>query len=94
LADGARMARGLRVGRYCFAAGRCSAAIHCPQNADLPAHPRFLEGEGLGNDATALTLYRFAVAAVSVNLFSFGKARDCSPPLLQAKLFGGLALAR
>ena len=64
-------------GRYDnrFAAGRCSAAIHCPQNADLPAHPRFLEGEGLGNDATALILYRFAVAAVSVNLFSFGKAR-------------------
>ena len=77
-------------GRYDnrFAAGRCSAAIHCPQNADLPAHPRFLEGEGLGNDATALILYRFAVAAVSDNLFSFGKARDCSPPLLQAKLFG------
>jgi hypothetical protein len=51
-------------------------------------YPRFLEGEGLGNDATALILYRFAVAAVSVNLFSFGEARDCSPPLLQAKLFG------
>ena len=34
-----------------------------------------LEGEGLANDATALILYRFAVAAVSVNLFSFGKAR-------------------
>jgi monovalent cation/hydrogen antiporter len=31
-----------------------------------------LEGEGLANDATALILYRFAVAAVSSGLFSFG----------------------
>src|ERR1700719_3066475 len=33
-----------------------------------------LEGEGLANDATALILYRFAVAAVSTGLFSFGVA--------------------
>src|ERR1700693_5057039 len=33
-----------------------------------------LEGEGLANDATALILYRFAVAAVSTGLFSFGDA--------------------
>ena len=33
-----------------------------------------LEGEGLANDATALILYRFAVAAVSSGLFSFGQA--------------------
>src|SRR5271154_4061256 len=33
-----------------------------------------LEGEGLANDATALILYRFAVAAVSTGLFSFGTA--------------------
>ena len=33
-----------------------------------------LEGEGLANDATALILYRFAVAAVSVGTFSFGQA--------------------
>src|SRR6185436_1807955 len=31
-----------------------------------------LEGEGLANDATALILYRFAVAAVSLGVFSFG----------------------
>ena len=53
-----------------------------------------LEGEGLANDATALIFHRFAVAAVCVNLFSFGKARDCSQPLSQAKFFGGSALAR
>ena len=33
-----------------------------------------LEGEGLANDATALLLYRFAVAAVSSGMFSFGEA--------------------
>ena len=39
-----------------------------------------LEGEGLANDATALILYRFAVAAVSTGLFSLGRppARSCS----------------
>ena len=33
-----------------------------------------LEGEGLANDATALVLYRFAVAAVSAGMFSLGEA--------------------
>src|SRR5579863_3537510 len=33
-----------------------------------------LEGEGLANDATALILYRFAVAAVSTGAFSLGEA--------------------
>src|SRR5688572_22726425 len=33
-----------------------------------------LEGEGLANDATALILYRFAVAAVASGLFSFTQA--------------------
>jgi monovalent cation/hydrogen antiporter len=33
-----------------------------------------LDGEGLANDATALILYRFAVAAVATGLFSFGQA--------------------
>ena len=33
-----------------------------------------LEGEGLANDATALILYRFAVAAVATGVFSFGEA--------------------
>src|SRR5262249_21554962 len=33
-----------------------------------------LEGEGLANDATALILYRFAVAAVSLGVFSLGEA--------------------
>lgn len=33
-----------------------------------------LEGEGLANDATALILYKFAVAAVAMGTFSFGSA--------------------
>jgi CPA1 family monovalent cation:H+ antiporter len=33
-----------------------------------------LEGEGLANDATALILYRFAVAAVATGTFSLGQA--------------------
>src|ERR1700740_3073476 len=33
-----------------------------------------LEGEGLANDATALILYRFAVAAVSSGVFSLAEA--------------------
>jgi len=33
-----------------------------------------LEGEGLANDATALILYRFAVAAVTTGVFSFTEA--------------------
>ena len=33
-----------------------------------------LEGEGVANDATALILYRFAVAAVSTGVFSLGEA--------------------
>src|SRR6516164_4876658 len=33
-----------------------------------------LEGEGLANDATALILYRFAVAAVGTHVFSAGTA--------------------
>src|SRR5246127_4282331 len=33
-----------------------------------------LNGEGVANDATALILYRFAVAAVATGLFSLGEA--------------------
>jgi CPA1 family monovalent cation:H+ antiporter len=33
-----------------------------------------LDGEGPANDATALILYRFAIAAASTGLFSFGQA--------------------
>ncbi len=35
-----------------------------------------LEGEGLANDATALVLYRFAIAAVSTGAFSLSEASE------------------
>src|SRR3569832_2389855 len=50
-----------------------------------------LEGEGLANDATALILYRFAVAAISTGLFSLPKATgDFAAILLCEVLFGAL----
>ena len=48
-----------------------------------------LEGEGLANDATALILYRFAVAAISTGMFSLPKAAARSSPSSSARsLFG------
>jgi Na+/H+ antiporter len=50
-----------------------------------------LEGEGLANDATALILYRFAVAAISTGVFSLPKAAGTfSAILLGEVLFGAL----
>jgi NhaP-type Na+/H+ or K+/H+ antiporter len=50
-----------------------------------------LEGEGLANDASALILYRFAVAAVSFSVFSFSQAAGMLPPLSAAKSCGASA---
>ena len=47
-----------------------------------------LEGEGLANDATALVLYRFAVAAVSAGTFSFGHAAGTSSSSSSARSCG------
>jgi monovalent cation/hydrogen antiporter len=48
-----------------------------------------LEGEGLANDATALILYRFAVAAISTGLFSLPKAvGEFSAIVVGETLFG------
>jgi CPA1 family monovalent cation:H+ antiporter len=50
-----------------------------------------LEGEGLANDATALILYRFAVAAISTGVFSLPKATATfSGILLGEVLFGAI----
>src|SRR6185436_4001520 len=49
-----------------------------------------LEGEGLANDATALILYRFAVAAVSMGAFSFGKASSAFAAILVGEILWGL----
>jgi CPA1 family monovalent cation:H+ antiporter len=50
-----------------------------------------LEGEGLANDATALILYRFAVAAISTGVFSLPKAAGAFTAILVGEvLFGAL----
>src|SRR5438067_13704530 len=51
-----------------------------------------LEGEGLANDATALVLYRFAVAAVSVGMFSVGEAATAFAAIVAGEIAWGLAV--
>ncbi len=51
-----------------------------------------LEGEGLANDATALILYRFAVAAVSTGLFSFGTAAGTFALIVVGEIGYGIAV--
>jgi monovalent cation/hydrogen antiporter len=51
-----------------------------------------LEGEGLANDATALVLYRFAVAAVSAGVFSFDKALGAFAVITAGEILWGLAV--
>ena len=51
-----------------------------------------LEGEGLANDATALVLYRFAVAAVSAGVFSFERALGAFAAITVGEILWGLAV--
>ncbi len=51
-----------------------------------------LEGEGLANDATALVLYRFAVAAVSVGSFSFGAAIGSLAAIIVGEIVWGVGV--
>src|SRR5260221_13875835 len=51
-----------------------------------------LEGEGLANDATALIFYRFAVAAVSVGVFSFGHAAATFAAIVAGEICWGIAV--
>src|SRR6185436_14724431 len=51
-----------------------------------------LEGEGLANDATALILYRFAVAAVSTGTFSLGPAVGTFVAIIIGEIVYGIAL--
>lgn len=50
-----------------------------------------LEGEGLANDATALILYRFAVAAVATGTFSFSNAAETFVLIVIGEIAFGLA---
>jgi CPA1 family monovalent cation:H+ antiporter len=51
-----------------------------------------IEGEGLANDATALILYRFAVAAVALGTFSFGSAVLIFIAIIGGEIAFGLAV--
>jgi CPA1 family monovalent cation:H+ antiporter len=51
-----------------------------------------LEGEGLANDATALILYRFAVAAISTGLFSLPKATGTFAAIVVCEILFGVAV--
>jgi CPA1 family monovalent cation:H+ antiporter len=51
-----------------------------------------LEGEGLANDATALILYRFAVAAVSIGSFSFGQAVGTFAAIVVGEILWGVGV--
>ena len=51
-----------------------------------------LEGEGLANDATALILYRFAVAAVSTGQFSFRQAAGTFVLIVAGEIAYGIAI--
>ncbi len=51
-----------------------------------------LEGEGLANDATALILYRFAIAAVSLGVFSFGEAAGTFIAIIAGEILWGVGV--
>ncbi len=51
-----------------------------------------LEGEGLANDATALILYRFAVAAAGTGVFSLGPATGTFVLIVVGEIAFGIAV--
>src|SRR5579862_3671675 len=51
-----------------------------------------LEGEGIANDATALILYRFAVAAVSAGTFEPGRAVGLFSAIVVGEIFWGIGV--
>jgi monovalent cation/hydrogen antiporter len=51
-----------------------------------------LEGEGLANDATALILYRFAVAAISTGIFSLPVAMGEFATIVAGEMLFGVAV--
>jgi CPA1 family monovalent cation:H+ antiporter len=53
-----------------------------------------LEGEGLANDATALILYRFAVAAVATGAFSLPEASGTFAMIVVGEILYGVAAGR
>src|SRR5215831_14717294 len=69
------------------------APLAIARNLGLPRRiVVILEGEGLANDATALVLYRFAVAAVSTGTFSLEQASTTFILIVIGETIYGLAI--
>lgn len=51
-----------------------------------------LEGEGLANDATALILYRFAIATISLGVFSFSEAAETFAAIFAGEIAWGVGV--
>lgn len=51
-----------------------------------------LEGEGLANDAAALILYRFAIAAVGAGVFSLGEAASIFAAIVAGEIIWGVGV--
>jgi len=88
---------------FSWAAGFLLGAIVSPPDVLAPlavarrlALPRrlilVLEGEGLNNDATALILYRFAVAAVATGTFSLPEAAGTFAAIVAGEIVWGVAV--
>src|SRR5215468_435982 len=86
---------------FSWAVGFVLGAIVSPPDAVAPLSiartlgiPRrilvVLEGEGLANDATALILYRFAIAAVSAGVFSLSEAVGLFGVILAGEVAWGI----
>jgi CPA1 family monovalent cation:H+ antiporter len=86
-----------------WAVGFVLGAIVSPPDAVAPLSiarrlgiPRrivtILEGEGLANDATALILYRFAIVAVTVHVFSLGKATTLFVAIVAGEIVWGIGV--
>ncbi len=89
--------------RFDWATGFVLGAIVAPPDVVAPLAiarrlglPRrivvVLEGEGLANDATALILYRFAVAAVATGAFSFERAAGTFGLIVVGEIVWGIAV--
>jgi Na+/H+ antiporter len=89
--------------RFSWPVGFVLGAIVSPPDAVAPLSiarrmqlPRrlvvILEGEGLANDASALILYRFAVAAVSVGVFSFSQAAGMFAAIICGEILWGIGV--
>jgi monovalent cation/hydrogen antiporter len=69
------------------------APLSIARRMEIPRRIRvILEGEGLADDATALILYRFAVGAISVAIFSFWQAAGMFAAIVAGEISWGIGV--